>query len=147
MVSVFQYMGRRNSATLDLVGLSTDEKPIRKFKNTPVINGSTFLELDTGDKYLYDEENSTWYKKKNSGSNSGSDLDSYATTDYVDSKLSEKLDKDAIAVGAEKLSTPRDISLSGDVTSQPISFNGSNDVSISTEIDDITEEDIRDLFK
>lgn len=144
MVSVFQYMGRRNSATLDLVGLSTDEKPIEKFKNTPVINGSTFLEMDTGDKYLYDEENSTWYKKKNSGGNSGS---SYATTDYVDSKLSEKLDKDAIAVGAEKLSTPRDISLSGDVTSQPISFDGSNDVSISTEIDDITEEDIQDLFK
>ena len=55
-------MGRRNSATLDIVGLSTDEKPIDKFENTPIINGSVFLEMDTGEIYLYDEENSKWYK-------------------------------------------------------------------------------------
>lgn len=62
MVSVYSYMGRRNSATLDIVGLSTDVKPLGKFENTPIINGSAFLEMDTGEIYLYDEENSKWYK-------------------------------------------------------------------------------------
>ena len=145
MVSIYQYMGRRNSATLDIRGLSTDEKPIIKFKNIPVINGSTFLEMDTGDTYLYDEENSTWHKR--TISNGNSDSDTYATTDYVDSRLNEKLDKDANAVSADKLTTAIGITLNGDVTSSPLSFDGSNDVSISTEIDDITEEDIQNLFK
>lgn len=62
MVSIYSYMERRNSATLDIVGLSTDEKPIDKFENTPIINGSVFLEMDTGDIYLYDEENAKWHK-------------------------------------------------------------------------------------
>lgn len=62
MVSIYSYMGRRNSATLDIVGLSTDTKPTEKFENTPIINGSAFLEMDTGEIYLYDEENAKWYK-------------------------------------------------------------------------------------
>lgn len=38
------------------VGLSTDTKP------TDAVNGSAFLEMDTGDVYLYDSQNSTWRK-------------------------------------------------------------------------------------
>lgn len=35
-------------------GLSTDTKP------TGVPNGSRFLEMDTGDVYMYDADGSTW---------------------------------------------------------------------------------------
>lgn len=35
-------------------GLSTDNKP------TNVCNGAVFLEMDTGDVYMFDKENSNW---------------------------------------------------------------------------------------
>lgn len=39
----------------DYRGLSTDTKP-----TTNVANGSTYLEMDTGDVYLWDAENEQW---------------------------------------------------------------------------------------
>lgn len=44
-----------------LIGLSTDEKP-------PATNGSSFIEMDTGDLYFYDGENSEWIKSGGGGS-------------------------------------------------------------------------------
>lgn len=38
----------------DLRGLSSDEKP------TTLPNGSTFLEMDTGNVYVFDAENEQW---------------------------------------------------------------------------------------
>lgn len=38
-----------------LRGLSTDTKP-----TTDVPNGSSFLEMDTGNVYMWDEENEQW---------------------------------------------------------------------------------------
>ena len=38
-----------------LRGLSTDEKPTED-----VPNGSTFLEMDTGNVFVFDEENTRW---------------------------------------------------------------------------------------
>ena len=43
-----------------LIGLSTDEKP-------PATNGSSFIEMDTGDLYFYDGENSEWIKSGGGG--------------------------------------------------------------------------------
>ena len=40
---------------LDLVGLSTDDKT-----TDGVLNGSSFLELDTQQVSFYDQENDTW---------------------------------------------------------------------------------------
>lgn len=40
-------------------GLSTDEKPILA-NEKKVTNGSTFLEMDTGKVFLYDEEHDEW---------------------------------------------------------------------------------------
>lgn len=40
----------------DLKGLSSESKPM----DAP--NGSTFLEMDTGDVYMFDATNKTWYK-------------------------------------------------------------------------------------
>jgi len=43
--------------TLELVGLSTDTKPV----NVAWLgNGSTFLEMNTGKVYIYDEDNKVW---------------------------------------------------------------------------------------
>ena len=39
---------------LDLRGTSSAEKP------TDVPNGTTFLEMDTGNVYIWDEENEQW---------------------------------------------------------------------------------------
>ena len=40
----------------EYVGLKKDTKP------TEARNGDTFLEIDTGDKYIYDESGSQWVK-------------------------------------------------------------------------------------
>lgn len=46
---------------LELRGLSTDEKPTEKIKEKYIDNGSVFIEIDTGNVYLFDLENTTWY--------------------------------------------------------------------------------------
>ena len=48
--------------TMQINGLSTDEKPTVTYKYTKIENGSTFIEMDTGKVYMYDEENATWHE-------------------------------------------------------------------------------------
>ena len=43
-----------NAVYQELSGLSTDTKP------TGLATGSTFLEVDTGDVYVYNEASGTW---------------------------------------------------------------------------------------
>lgn len=53
---------------VELRGLSTDEKPtttldpekVENGNNGVIENGSQFIEIDTHDVYLYDEDNTTW---------------------------------------------------------------------------------------
>lgn len=45
---------------MELYGKSTDTKPTVKLKNTKIPNGSTFLEMDTGDIYFYDSDTDAW---------------------------------------------------------------------------------------
>lgn len=45
----------KDKPELELRGLSTDTKPTEK-----VINGTTFIEMDTGKIYMYDLENEEW---------------------------------------------------------------------------------------
>ena len=49
-----------HSDKLSLCGLSTDTKPTNTFQGKKIVNGSTFLEVDTQNVYFYDEENGTW---------------------------------------------------------------------------------------
>ena len=49
-----QYDGR----TIEFYGLSTDDKPT----DSSVTNGSSFVEMDTGNVYLFDAENAAWLK-------------------------------------------------------------------------------------
>lgn len=58
--------------TLAFYGLSSDTKPIDKFQQDEVsaysiTNGSTFLEIDTGDEYMFDYASNTWNKMEGGG--------------------------------------------------------------------------------
>ena len=44
---------------LELRGLSSDEKPV-EIKNGTIENGSVFIEIDTGDVYIFDALNKEW---------------------------------------------------------------------------------------
>lgn len=53
--------------TLEISGLSTDQKPIRfvEYKNVKytIENASTFYEMDTTTAFMYDEENHQWLEQ------------------------------------------------------------------------------------
>lgn len=64
-VTLSKYGSSINRLLCHLVGLSTDTKPIGTYtdKSGKVFlleNGSSFEEMDTDKKYLYDAENQTW---------------------------------------------------------------------------------------
>lgn len=54
MISYLKKAGQNERPVHDIVGLSTDTKPL------DAINGSTFYEIDTGKRYLFDEEGAEW---------------------------------------------------------------------------------------
>lgn len=60
MVSVTSYNGKAVTGLLEIVGLSSDNKPIKTVDNYYIMNGSTFLEMDTGMVYFYDEKAQQW---------------------------------------------------------------------------------------
>ena len=64
MVSIYKTENTRftlegKKATLELRGLSTDEKPTT-ISRVIVDNGSSFIEIDTGKLFLYDLDSQTW---------------------------------------------------------------------------------------
>ena len=61
-----------------LVGLSSDTKPTTSFRNILICNGSSFIEVDTGTTYMYDEEGGTWTAQSSGGSGGGSGSPSLA---------------------------------------------------------------------
>lgn len=61
MVTLQKIGDRHNRSVLQIVGLSTDVKPTVKVENMPLTNGSIYVELNTGKRYLFDEENKMWY--------------------------------------------------------------------------------------
>ena len=60
MITLNCYAGKPDRVWLELYGLSTDPKPIEKFENVFIGNASTYLEMDTGKCFIYDEENHRW---------------------------------------------------------------------------------------
>ena len=62
MVTLNKYGDKCNRIYLELYGISTDTKPIEKFGTTYIGNASTYLEMDTGKIFIYDEENHKWYE-------------------------------------------------------------------------------------
>lgn len=43
-------------------GLSADTKPTTTIDGMPIPNGSLYTEIDTGDTYMYDTDNTTWHQ-------------------------------------------------------------------------------------
>lgn len=60
MLSIEKIGGVMNERILELVGLSTDTKPLKKIDGVEITNGSTFMEMDTCSVFMYDEENHRW---------------------------------------------------------------------------------------
>ena len=61
MITVMETNYIRDSiCRFDLVGLAADTKPTEVFQERSLQNGSTFVEMDTGKLYCYDEEHSAW---------------------------------------------------------------------------------------
>ena len=63
MVTVYKMEKKENTGDIlvELRGLEDDVKPT-SINGGKIENGSTFIEIDTGDEYMYDLENTTWYK-------------------------------------------------------------------------------------
>ena len=49
-----------NIVRFDLCGLSSDPKPVPNFEKRIIANGSSFIEMDTGLLYLFDENSQKW---------------------------------------------------------------------------------------
>ena len=65
-----------------LAGLSTDAKPVAEYKGILIRNGSTFIEIDTGKVYMYDEEGGKWSAQAGgSGKTSSGSMDLSAALD------------------------------------------------------------------
>ena len=65
-----------------LAGLSSDAKPVTEYKGILIRNGSTFIEIDTGKAYMYDEEGGKWSAQAGgSGNVSSGSMDLSAALD------------------------------------------------------------------
>ena len=82
MVTLTRYGAKYNRLVLNIEGLSTDTpKPTVFFyeyddngaliAKTPIQNGSIYTEIDTGDTYMYDVDNTTWHKVSIGGGGGG----------------------------------------------------------------------------
>lgn len=60
MVSISKIGEQANDRVLELVGLSTDVKPIGEIDGVRIVNGSSYMEMDTCNIFMYDEENQKW---------------------------------------------------------------------------------------
>jgi len=49
-----------NAPVLELRGLSSDIKPTDFVGDARVVNGSVFIEMDTGKGFFFDEQNKKW---------------------------------------------------------------------------------------
>lgn len=47
---------------LEICGLSTDEKPTKTINCVDIVNGSTFVEMDTKKVFMYSQSDSHWYE-------------------------------------------------------------------------------------
>lgn len=69
-----KYGSNTNRPLSEIVGLSTDTKPTDSIEGIKIQNGSSFRELDTGKRFLFDAENTTWNEVSSGGGGGGSTL-------------------------------------------------------------------------
>lgn len=95
IISLQKIGGQYNEKLVEINGLSTDEKPLKKIGNILIKNGSTFLEIDTGKKYKFDSENKKWYEVDSKIISSGGEYQAKAhnhdNKEVLDNITSEKV--------------------------------------------------------
>lgn len=97
MVTLSKYGAKYNRLVLNLEGLSSETKPTvyfyefdangREVSKMQIQNGSIFTEIDTGNTYMYDATNTTWYQVSiggGGGTSGGIILVGETTTQLVD---------------------------------------------------------------
>ena len=63
MVSITKISFVGSKPILEIVGLSTDQKPLKNNNiGFELTNGSTYFAMDTGQVYMYDETNDKWWE-------------------------------------------------------------------------------------
>lgn len=62
MVTLCKIGDAYHSKLLEICGLSADEKPTKTIEGAVIVNGSTFVEMDTKKVFIYSQENTTWYE-------------------------------------------------------------------------------------
>lgn len=50
-----------HTTIIDIIGLSTEIKPIISFEHHLISSGSTYIETDTGNVYMYYKTTRQWY--------------------------------------------------------------------------------------
>lgn len=61
MITLNKISNSYNRQILEVLGLSTDEKPSAKIGEISLTNGSTFFCMDTSDFFMFDEQNKKWW--------------------------------------------------------------------------------------
>lgn len=95
MITIYRNARRIIKNVPDFCGLSSDEKPME------AKNGSTFLEIDTGNIFKFDEDGKNWYEQPQGGGGSG------GTTDYT--QLENKPSINGITLEGNKTTEELDI--------------------------------------
>lgn len=62
MVTLCKIGDAYHSKLLEICGLSTDEKPVKTIEGAVIVNGSTFVEMDTKKVFMYSQSDSRWYE-------------------------------------------------------------------------------------
>ena len=62
MITCNKYADSPNRSWMELYGLSTDKKPIKKMGTVFIGNASTYYEMDSKKLFIYDEENHQWFE-------------------------------------------------------------------------------------
>lgn len=99
MITLSKYGAKYNRLVLSLEGLSSEAKPTvyfyeydangREVSKMQIQNGSIFTEIDTGNTYMYDAANTTWYQVSIGGGGGNS-----YTKAETDALLADKADLD-----------------------------------------------------
>ena len=71
MITLNVTNNKNNATVRSFLGLSRDTKPIKRFKDKAIPNGSFFYEIDTARNYMYSADNETWYYQPSNGGGGG----------------------------------------------------------------------------
>ncbi len=71
MITLNVTNNKNNATVRSFLGLSRDTKPIKRFRDKAIPNGSLFYEIDTARNYMYSADNETWYYQPSDGDGSG----------------------------------------------------------------------------